>query len=561
VGGRRSTALGGIVAVLICGATAAPAAAQQIQRCDASTREFASVSKPPRYAIGPQENVELTSERDGAAIDVALFRPQGLPAGERVPVIVNATPYHHAQPTLDVRRCKPMYVDPYVPQGYAVAFVAVRGTGNSGGCMDLFGPGERADLDQAVTWLAQREWSTGAVGMIGKSYEGATPWEVAAAGNPHLKTIVSMAGVPDVFELMYAGGNIDFRGPALLNDLYYGPSIVTYADGRPPERTAEVAACPDYVRGNEASLESSLTGEPDALGYWAERRYKQDVERRYRGSVLLAQGFEDLNVPPSNQFPWVDRLRAHGIPVKLWLGQFAHVNPDQAGGEADRDDWPDVVLAWFDRYLKGADVDTGPPVTVQDTEGKWRTAGVWPPRDQTRTYHLTADRTLATDPGEGTATHVLGPDPVHTQPGTVVLPETPLDAGCPAPTCTAFTLPAAAARLRFAGRPELVLRVTPTAPAGHVSAYLFAGAQRIGWGQADVRFPNDDLRREPVTPGTPMDLRLRFQPTDAVVPAGEPLTLILSQGAAYDRIPSLPTAPLVLESGGAASRLQLALVG
>ena len=80
--------------------------------------------------------------------------------------------------------------------------------------------------------------------MIGKSYEGSTPWRSPRRGNPHLKTIVSMAGVPDVFELLFADGNIDFRGPLLLNDLYFLPSIVTYADGPRPERTVERPRAP-----------------------------------------------------------------------------------------------------------------------------------------------------------------------------------------------------------------------------------------------------------------------------------------------------------------------------
>jgi predicted acyl esterase len=104
--------------------------------------------------------------------------------------------------------------------------------------------------------------------------------------------------------------------------------------------------------------------------------------------------------------------------------------------------------------------------------------------------------------------------------------------------------------------------VTPTADAGHDSAYLYAVdadgvAQRIGWGQADVRFPNGDGKRQSATPGEPMDLTLDFQPLESVVPAGSTLVLVVSQGAAYDRIPSFPTAPMTLETGGAASWLKI----
>lgn len=522
------------------------------------------MSAPPKYEIGPQEVVEIKSEVDGVAIEIAIFRPRGAPDGERFPVILNATPYHHAMKTLDVRACKAYYVENYAPQGYAVAFVTVRGTGNSGGCMNLFGPAERADLDTAVTWLGSQSWSTGSVGMIGLSYEGSTPWMVAARGNPHLKTIVSAAGVPDVFELLFGGGNIDFRGPLLLNDLYYLPSIVTYADGREPDRTVGATACPEYAIGNQAAAYSSVTGEPDPAGYWAERRYRHEIEERYRGSVLISQGFNDLNVPPGNQFPWIQQLQSRGVPVKLWLGWYGHSNPDEAGGDATRADWPDVLLRWFDRWLKGADVDTGPAVDVQDSEGRWRTESSWPPEGETRTLHLGADAGLHDAPPSGTAERLLVPDPVHTQVGVFTVPSTPLDADCAIPNCAAFTLGPVGEQLHFAGRPALDLTVTPTADAGHVSAYLYAvdssGAWRIGWGQADVRFPDGDGRRRTATPGQPMRLRLDLQPLDSVVPAGAKLVLVLSQGAAYDRNPSVPTAPLRLSVGGAASTVRLALV-
>ena len=557
------TARAAVLAAMALAVWAAPASAQQVQKCDTGSGEAEKVKSPARYAIGPQEVVEIESRVDGVAIEIALFRPKGA-EGERFPVIVNGTPYHHPQRSLDVTKCKPEFVQ-YAAHGYVVAFVAIRGTGESGGCMNLFGPDERADLSQAVDWLAQQPWSTGAVGMIGKSYEGSTPWMVAARGNKHLKTIVSMAGVPDVFELLFKSGNIDFRGPLLLNDLYYAPSVVVYSEGRRPERTLDVAACPEYATGNAASVYSSLTGEMDPFGYWAERRYKRQVERRYRGSVLVTQGFEDLNVPADNQFPWVQWVRKRGLPLKLMLGQWGHVNPDEASGDAQRKDWPDILLRWFDRWLKGGEVDTGPAVDVQDSEGKWRTASSWPPAEPPRRLWLGTDGTLRDEPDQGSASEPLLPDPVHMQPGTFSVPSlAPLDASCPLPTCTAFALGPAAEPLRFAGRPVLDMTVTPVAPAGHVSAYLYADngteAQRIGWGQADLRFPDGQEHARTVEPGEPVRLRLSFQPLDSVVPKGSRLVLVVSQGAAYDRIPSVPTAPALLTVGGRASSLRLALV-
>ena len=52
--------------------------------------------------------------------------------------------------------------------------VDLRGFGGSNGCLDWSGPGEQADVVNAVKWAASRPWSTGRVGMYGKSYDALT---------------------------------------------------------------------------------------------------------------------------------------------------------------------------------------------------------------------------------------------------------------------------------------------------------------------------------------------------------------------------------------------------
>ena len=64
--------------------------------------------------------------------------------------------------------------------------MSVFGTGESNHCMDLMGTDEQRGIDAAVTWLGTQSWSNGKVGIIGKSYDGSTPWQAATFGNPHL---------------------------------------------------------------------------------------------------------------------------------------------------------------------------------------------------------------------------------------------------------------------------------------------------------------------------------------------------------------------------------------
>ena len=67
------------------------------------------------------------------------------------------------------------------------------------------GNAEQLGNDAAVRWLAEQNWSNGNVGLIGKSYDGSTPWQAAMFGNEHdyLKTIVPISGLIGVKELMW----------------------------------------------------------------------------------------------------------------------------------------------------------------------------------------------------------------------------------------------------------------------------------------------------------------------------------------------------------------------
>lgn len=573
--GRLAGPLALVVALVASLLLAAPPAAAQVP-CDFASElvysGYATVSRPPRYEISRQEVVSIPSRIDGAAIQIGIVRPK-VPAGTRVPVIVDASPYYHPLQTLDLRRCRPNLTENFVPQGYAVALVAVRGTADSGGCGDLFGPRERGDLDQAISWLGTRDWSSGAVGMTGLSYDGSTPWMVAATGNPHLKTIVPISGVNDPFQLLYGGGTPDWRGPAVISALYYAQSVGFYLPGRSPEHIVEVAACPEYAVGIAASAHSAITGELDPFGFWAARRYRPAIEANYRGSVLLVQGLQDWNVNPGAQFPWVNQLARSSqgrIHLEYLLGQWGHTTPDLARGEARRADYADLLLAWFDRWLySDRSADLGATAEVQDSQGRWRRADHWPPRGEEVTFYLTPAAELATSPSATSASQPLVPtDPVHNEfgaPGQRGVPADPLaslEASCPAPTCQAFATPAFDEELRFAGSPQLRLPVIPAGPGGQVSVRLYAvgpqRAQRLAWGQFDLRFPagrDSEPVAGRVSPGEQVLLDAPLQPADVVVPAGWRLVLVASQGSAYNRVPAAPTFPVSLVVGGPASAI------
>jgi putative CocE/NonD family hydrolase len=159
-------------------------------------------------------------EPDGTELHADVLRPADLPAGARVPVILSIGPYFSHAGSLDPS-------DHYDPQdaaapsgryrdfiegtnlfrrGYAYVMVDLRGFGGSSGCQDNFGPGEQSDVTAAVRWAASQPWSTGRVGMYGKSYDGGTGLVGEAMEPAGLKAIVAMEPVVDQYDVEWTNG-------------------------------------------------------------------------------------------------------------------------------------------------------------------------------------------------------------------------------------------------------------------------------------------------------------------------------------------------------------------
>ena len=174
----------------------------------------------------------------------------------RVPVIADVGPYYDdgdVSAVTPADRLGRFLIENYVPHGYAVAQVSVFGTGESNHCMDLMGTDEQRGIDAAVTWLGSQPWSNGRVGIIGKSYDGSTPWQAATFGNPYLATIVPMSGLIGVHELMWRNGSMEARGMIMHNGVYGSFGI----DG---EASDAENLCEGYVQGYANGPAAYLSG-------------------------------------------------------------------------------------------------------------------------------------------------------------------------------------------------------------------------------------------------------------------------------------------------------------
>ena len=91
-------------------------------------------------------------------------------------------------------------------RGYTFVMVDLRGFGGSNGCLDWSGPGEQADVVNAVKWAASQPWSTGKVGMYGKSYDGVTGLIGVNQRPAGLAAVVSQEPVYDLYRYLYGDG-------------------------------------------------------------------------------------------------------------------------------------------------------------------------------------------------------------------------------------------------------------------------------------------------------------------------------------------------------------------
>ena len=103
----------------------------------------------------------------------------------------------------------------FVPRGYAVVVVDIRGSGASFGSRDSFrSPREREDAyEYPLDWIVAQPWSNGSLGATGVSYLGAASDFLASTGHPAVKAIAPLFAVWDTYLL-----NNDYPGGVLLTD-------------------------------------------------------------------------------------------------------------------------------------------------------------------------------------------------------------------------------------------------------------------------------------------------------------------------------------------------------
>jgi predicted acyl esterase len=347
-----------------------------------------------------------------------VFRPAQLPADAKTPVIITVSPYtNHSgstvtdPPDFQGSGPNPRFFDfvegaQLMERGYTYAVVDLPGFGGSGGCTDWGGPSEQLGTKAAVEWAASQAWSTGKVGMYGKSYDGWTGLMAIANQPKGLSAVVSAEPVYAGYRYLYSDG-IRFAQSATMGPVFGGTNLMPGTTSDTPEYQINSAPTTPWCVLTNTALQQQ--DNPQA-GFWQVRDLLPALKGRST-PLFLTQGFLEDNTKPDGAF---DVFAGMTGPKRAWFGEWDHVRGNdtvQAGSTTrlamGRPGWFDEVMRFYDEHLKGiAPAVADPTVVLQDGSGKWRSEQAWPPADS-RLLTTELPGGTYTDDGVGNGT---GPD-------------------------------------------------------------------------------------------------------------------------------------------------------
>ena len=338
--------------------------------------------------------------RDGVILRADVYRPD---TDEPVPTIVLRTPYNKA---LRHGRFDGLHPVTAASSGYAFVVQDVRGRWASEGEYTPISLGEGPDGYDCVEWVAAKSWSSGAVGMIGGSYESLVQFMAAEEQPPSLRAICPQ----------FSGDSR--RGALMLDSILIGWSAGQAMDWIAKQTAKGTATDADM------KIVVETLADPQAFAQWLPLC---DMPLMRVGSLFsyeemlgVLRGvagirFDRIDVPVLMIGGWYDidplgcdqilrRLLVEGGPkcrdhsAVVW-GPWEHCivyehigegffGPGASGAAFGL---PQLQLRFFDAHLKGAP-ETVPRATWLATgTNVWKTAQSWPPPNTVqKVFHLDA---------------------------------------------------------------------------------------------------------------------------------------------------------------------------
>ncbi|MFP7493146.1 CocE/NonD family hydrolase [Terribacillus saccharophilus] len=499
--------------------------------------------------------------RDGVKLSARIWLPEDA-TETPVPAILEYIPYRKD----DFTALRDSIRHPYFAgHGYASVRVDIRGSGDSEGILyDEYLPQEQDDAEDVLKWIASQPWSTGKVGMIGKSWGGFNGLQVAARRPAELKAVITICSTDDRY-----ADDVHYKGGAMLaSDMLWWASTMFAYNARPadPEIIGDKWR-EDWIRRMDKT--------PPFAEEWV-RHQRRDAYWKH-GSVN--EDYADIEVPVFAVGGWADGytnaiprlLEGLDVPKKGLIGPWAHEYPEVAipGPSIG---FLQECLRWWDYWLK--DQDTGimeepmlrawmqesvpPEVEYEERPGRWVAETQWPsPVIEQKPLYLDGSElkdessagmpvTVATMQQHGLYAGVFCP---FGQPGDM-----PSDQRLENGFATVFTSEPLKERMEILGAVKLQLEISSDQEQALVAVRLNdvapnGSVTRVTWGMLNLTHRNGHEFPTDLIPGEKISVTVQLNDIAHALPAGHRWQVAVSPAYWPHAWPSRKEATLTIYPG------------
>lgn len=361
----------------------------------------------PIKASATQSRDGVMESFDGAGIYWKLYLPDSASESNQVPVVLRTHGWGG-----NGERSAGGFTSTLLDNGYAVLTWDQRGFGFSEGEAQVDHPDwEVRDVQGLLTLAASQPEiltepsctedgsSDPVAGMSGGSYAGGIQL-MAASFDCRIDAIVPEIAWNDLPRTLFPHNVPKFGWDVLL----YGVGLSALYNGLLPSDSSGTQNPHFPTTGNYAEeihrafVESTVT---NSVPQWAHEWFAERSPKLYIDNItaptFIIQGTVDtlfsINEGVANYLQIKDN--AVDLPTKLMFFCSGHgVCSYPSGDQGAR--VPDRIVKWFDRHLKGLDVDTGPEIEYVTNDGVWRSASSWPVAETSVT--ASGEHTLVSTP-------------------------------------------------------------------------------------------------------------------------------------------------------------------
>lgn len=345
---------------------------------------------------------EYLAMRDGVRIALDIVLPEGAPAAETFPAVLQVTRSWRGgegdTPTPTQQA--------FANRGYATVWMDARGTGASGGSWRPSpGAAEAKDNIEVVEWIRKQPWANGQVAGWGLAYSANAADLLAAEAGHRVKAIVPLFPAFDlyddliqpggIFHLAFGKGGTDGTLAHDRNEPRLGPA----GNHRGVRRVA--------TDSGGLELAGYLKSRATTLGFLDGYRpitFKDDNPPSWDGSLnqrsthAYTGKLEKSGVAMFVWASWLDGGTANGAlhrfatlsnPQRVVIGPWSHGAQFDSNPflPADAPLVPSVEvqrreqICFLDQHLKAATTDREPRVVAYYTlvEDRWKVSSEWPP--------------------------------------------------------------------------------------------------------------------------------------------------------------------------------------